>query len=104
MYVYYNFNTLLTLQIGQFFQQSIGYGNDTAVGLETSLSGDHLSKLGRQVYITHLQLTGGHVSTACGDVYADTIELTGVQGRAVAVLSDFLKTCRIGELCDRDLS
>ena len=38
------------------------------------------------------------------NIHTDTIELTGVQGRAVAVLSDFLKTCRIGELCDRDLS
>ena len=95
---------ILTLQIGQFFQQSIGYGNDTAVGLETSLSGEHRSKLGRQVYITHLQLTGGHVSTACGDVYADTIELTGVQGCRVKVVSLFLQTGGIGKCCGSNLA
>ena len=104
LYVYYIFNVLLTFQVSQLFQQSIGYGNDTAVGLETSLSGDHLSKLGRQVYITHLQLTGGHVSTACGDVYADTIELTGVQGCRVKVVSLFLQTGGIGKCCGSNLA
>ena len=51
----------LTLQIGQFFKQCIGHGNDTAMRLESSVCGDHLGKLRRQIYVTHLQLTGVEV-------------------------------------------
>ena len=52
----------LSLQVRKFLQQGIGNGDDTAVGLETTLGGDHRGELTGEIHVTHFQNTGVHLA------------------------------------------
>ena len=68
----------LSLQVGKFFQKSIGNGNDTAVCLETSLRGNHFREFLGKVHVTHFELSGRHFIAVCGNIHTDTVEFAGV--------------------------
>ena len=41
----------LSLQVCKFLKHGVGNRYDTAVGLEASLGGDHIGKLGGQIHV-----------------------------------------------------
>ena len=46
-----NSNKILSLQVSKLLQHGVGNRYDTAVGLETSLGGDHIGKLRGEIHV-----------------------------------------------------
>src|SRR5688572_33468131 len=104
--VRWSIKPLLALDVHQLREHLVGSADDTRVGLEATLSGDHRRELGGEIHVRHLdRARGGDAPGTGGGRARGTDDLAARSGRGEpAVAGVALEAGLVRELRERDVA